>query len=91
LPQSGSDINDVIRLPPELAHHGGPFAYFHKKRAKKLIVRIPPQVKERQRIRLTGMGENGKGGGQSGDLYLRVQIKKPFLRRMKEFASGMSK
>ncbi len=30
------------------------------------------------------MGEEGKGGGQSGDLYLKVQVKKPWLRRIKE-------
>ena len=80
-------MNDVIRLSPELAQEGGPFAYYHKKRAKKLIVRIPPQVKDGQRIRLTGMGESGKGGGQSGDLYLQVQIKKPFLRKIKDVIS----
>jgi curved DNA-binding protein CbpA len=91
LPQNGSDVNDIIRLSPELAYQGGPFAYYNKKRAKKLIVKIPPQVQEGQKIRLAGMGENGKGGGQSGDLYLKVQIKRPVFRRLKEFVSGLGK
>jgi len=34
------------------------------------------------------MGEEGKGGGQSGDLYLKVQVKKPWLRRIQELLIG---
>lgn len=91
LPASGSDINDVIRLSPELAQQGGPFAYLHKKNSKRLVVQIPPNVKEGQRIRLSGMGESGKGGGQQGDLYLTVQIKKPLIRKIKNFLSNLRK
>jgi hypothetical protein len=34
------------------------------------------------------MGEEGKGGGESGDLYLQVRINKPWLRRIKELLLG---
>jgi curved DNA-binding protein CbpA len=91
LPSGGSDIKDVIRLHPELAQQGGPFAYFHKKRGTKLIVQIPPQVKDGQRIRLAGMGENGKGGGTPGDLYLKIHIKKPLSGKIKTFLSSLHK
>jgi len=37
-------------------------------------VRIPPGVREGQRIRLAGQGGAGSGGGQTGDLYLRVRL-----------------
>ena len=37
-------------------------------------VRIPPGVREGQRIRLAGQGGTGVGGGTSGDLYLRVRL-----------------
>jgi len=37
-------------------------------------VRIPPGVREGQRIRLAGQGESGFGGGSAGDLYLRVRL-----------------
>jgi curved DNA-binding protein len=37
-------------------------------------VRIPPGVREGQRIRLAGQGEEGLGGGAPGDLYLRVRL-----------------
>lgn len=37
-------------------------------------VRIPPGVREGQRIRLAGQGGPGHGGGATGDLYLRVRM-----------------
>lgn len=37
-------------------------------------VRIPPGVREGQRIRLAGQGGSGAGGGSAGDLYLRVRL-----------------
>jgi curved DNA-binding protein len=39
-----------------------------------LKVRIPPGVHEGQAIRVAGMGENGIGGGEAGDLFLRVRF-----------------
>ncbi|MDL5057442.1 DnaJ C-terminal domain-containing protein [Geitlerinema calcuttense] len=39
-------------------------------------VKIPPGVKEGQRIRLAGQGGKGIGRGKSGDLYLRVRFTK---------------
>ncbi|MDY6953308.1 MAG: DnaJ domain-containing protein [Thermodesulfobacteriota bacterium] len=89
LPEAGSDIHDVIALTPEQARDGGPYPYFLRKKAKKLVVKIPQGVREGQLIRLTGMGEDGKGGAPSGDLYLKVRIKKPFLKRVKQFVSNL--
>ena len=37
-------------------------------------VRIPPGMREGQRIRLAGQGGPGQGGGAAGDLYLRVRF-----------------
>lgn len=36
-------------------------------------VRIPPGVTNGKRIRVPGQGESGIGGGEAGDLYLRVR------------------
>jgi curved DNA-binding protein len=45
-------------------------------------VRIPPGVRDGQKIRLAGQGEEGASGGPAGDLYLRVRIKPhPRFRR----------
>ena len=44
-------------------------------------VKIPAGVRQGQRIRLAGKGESGGGGGESGDLYLRVRLARhPDLR-----------
>jgi DnaJ-class molecular chaperone len=91
IPEKGADINDVIHLNSQEALAGGPYAYFHKKKSKKLIVKIPPGIRDGQRIRLAGMGEDGKGGEDSGDLFLKVKIKKPLLEKMKELIGGFGK
>jgi curved DNA-binding protein len=41
-----------------------------------LRVKIPPGVREAQLIRLAGKGQEGIGGGDSGNLYLRVKFAK---------------
>lgn len=91
LPENGTDIEDVIHLTPLQAQQGGPFAYFLKKKSKKLIVKIPIGVRQGQRIRLGGMGEDGKGGGKAGDLYLKIHIKKSLLPKIKDFISNLFK
>jgi len=91
LPQEGQDIQDVIYLSPDHAREGGPYAYMHRKKSKKLVVRIPPRVRDGQRIRLTGMGAEGKGSAKPGNLYLEVRIKKPLSQKVKDFVSSLRK
>jgi DnaJ-class molecular chaperone len=86
-PEDGVDISDTISLSPEHARQGGPYAYYLRQKDKKLVVKIPPGVKHNQSIRLATMGKDGKGGGKSGDLYLKVRIRKPLLQRLKGFFS----
>ena len=88
LPQRGEDIYDVIRLTPEHARNGGPYAYMLKKKSKKLVVKIPPAIRDGQRIRLAGMGEDGRGGGKPGNLYLKVQLQKSLFAKLKGFILG---
>jgi molecular chaperone DnaJ len=42
----------------------------------KLTVKVPPGVEEGTRIRYTGEGDVGRGGAQSGDLYVVLAIRK---------------
>ena len=42
---------------------------------KTLSVKVPPGVDTGDRIRLTGEGEGGVGGGPSGDLYVQVSVR----------------
>ena len=62
----GTDTEETIVLSPETARDGGPFAYHHKARDKKLVVKIPPGTREGQRIRLAGMGRPSLAGNPRG-------------------------
>src|SRR2546429_678709 len=49
---------------------------------RRLTVKIPPGVRDGQRIRLAGQGAPGANGGPPGDAYLRVRVKPhPFFTR----------
>ncbi len=41
---------------------------------KTLAVDVPPGIADEQRIRLTGRGHAGEGGGPPGDLYVLVRV-----------------
>jgi len=84
-PIRGKDLEDVIYLDPRQALEGAKGKYLHRKRSKKLIITVPPGMREGQKIRLKGMGKPGKDGGEAGDLYLKVKIKKTFLEKVREF------
>lgn len=88
-PIKGKDLYDTIILQPNFAQSGGPFPYFSKKQSKKIVVKVPPGIREGQRIRLAGMGYSGKSGGQAGDLYLKVQLKRSLFQQIKKIASNL--
>jgi len=87
LPERGTDLEDHIKITPEQASVGGKITYTYKKRSepKELSVKIPPGIRDGQKIRLKGLGKEGKHGGDPGDLYLRVQIHAPVLDKIKTF------
>jgi DnaJ-class molecular chaperone len=84
LPEDGADIDENLYLAPEQALQGGPYAYYLRRKSKKLVVKIPPGVRPGQRIRLAGLGQEGKGGGKPGDLFLKVHIRKPLMKPIKD-------
>jgi DnaJ-class molecular chaperone len=83
-PQQGGDLRDEIVLQPEFAFQGGAYAYYHRVREKKLVVQIPKGVRDGQFIRLNGMGKEGTHGARAGDLLLKVKIRTPFVKKMKD-------
>lgn len=83
LPQQGDNLHDEIVLQPEFAFQGGPFAYYHRSREKKLVVQIPKGVRDGQLIRLNGMGEEGTHGAGPGNLLLKVKIRTSFIDKIK--------
>ena len=49
---------------------------------RKLTVKIPAGIATGQRLRLSGEGESGAGGGPAGDLYVVVHVQEhPFFHR----------
>jgi DnaJ-class molecular chaperone len=82
--ERGKDWHDIIALDPRQAQEGGKAKYVHRKRSKELMVTILPGIKDGQKIRLKGMGAEGKGGGEPGDLYLKVQIRRPLFQKVRD-------
>jgi curved DNA-binding protein len=70
----GADHEAVLELSLEEAAAGG-VRQLSFGDGRTYDVRIPPGVRDGQRIRLAGEGGQGQGGGPSGDLFLHVRIK----------------
>jgi len=78
----GKDIYGTLTLDEYEAMQGGKVVYLDERRSKQLKITIPPGIKEGQVVRLRGMGG---GGGAEGDLYLKVAIRRPVLKKIIEF------
>jgi len=70
----GGDQEAELELTLEEAARGGK-RKFSLGDGRDFEVRIPPGVRDGQKIRLAGQGGEGASGGPAGDLYLRVRIK----------------
>ncbi|MBF0378575.1 MAG: DnaJ domain-containing protein [Desulfamplus sp.] len=79
------DIYDTITLSASHAKKGGPYAYYQQKNDKKLIVKIPENIKEGHKIRLKGAGVKNSETGEKGDLFLTVNIKDSLLSKITNF------
>ncbi len=44
---------------------------------KKFTIKIPANIKNGSKIRLSGEGERGENGGKNGDLYIIIHIQEP--------------
>jgi len=76
--ERGRDIEGDIMVTLEEAMSGSvrSVSVRHNSRAETYQVKIPAGVTEGQRLRVAGRGEVSPGGGQAGDLYLRVRLAK---------------
>ena len=74
----GRDIEGDIMVTLEEVVRGSvrPVTVRHNSRSETYQVKIPAGVMEGQRLRVAGRGEAGAGGGEAGDLYLRVRLAK---------------
>lgn len=87
--QPGRDVEADLLVALEEALHGSqrkvtlrrPATGREPERTNTYQVKIPPGMREGQRIRLAGQGGAGQGGAPAGDLYLRVRLARhPDLR-----------
>ena len=74
--RKGRDFENEIQLNLDDAFSGTMRRLSIKQNghARTVDVRIPPGVAEGSRVRVAGEGEQGTGGEQAGDLYLRIRI-----------------
>jgi DnaJ-class molecular chaperone len=76
-----TDVYRTITLDEEEADRGGKVIYLDERRSREVEIAIPPGIKEGQTIRLKGMGADGNG---RSDLYLKVEIRRPLLQRVRK-------
>ncbi len=77
----GSDAEQVVEVSLEDAYRGASLN-LQWEGGRKIEARIPPGVKTGSKIRLSGQGQPGFGGGQAGDLYLKVDVRQhPLFNR----------
>lgn len=76
--ERGRDVEGDIMVTLEEAANGSlrSVTVRHNSSAHTYQVKIPAGVADGQRLRLAGRGELGSGGGEAGDLYLRVRLAK---------------
>jgi len=84
-PEKGRDLYDIITLSPDLARRGGKFRYLNRSENREVIVSVPAGIRAGQRIRLKGLGAEGTGGGEPGDLFLRVRVRSEFFQKLRNF------
>jgi len=73
----GRDVENEIELSLEEAYNGTTqrLALTQDGHRRTVDVRFPAGVVTGSRVRVSGEGEQGVGGGQAGHLYLRVRLK----------------
>ncbi|WP_044408698.1 DnaJ C-terminal domain-containing protein [Thiomicrospira microaerophila] len=75
---NGNERNLTLQIP-QADQQGRVF-----QRSKQIKVKIPAGIKQGQRIRLTGQGAPGHGGGPNGDLYLEIDLQNHPLYRVED-------
>jgi len=69
----GEDLTGRVKITLEEAYHGTTRT-LSKSSGEQLTVRIPRGARTGTRVRVRGRGAAGRAGGQSGDLYLTVEV-----------------
>ena len=70
----GRDNEQSVQISLEDAFHGTTVS-LQWEGGKRVEAKIPPGVRTGSRVRLSGQGEAVPGGGQAGDLYLKIEVR----------------
>lgn len=71
--RKGADVSGKVDVTLEEVHQGG-HRTITLAGGKQVKVKIPAGVSEGRKIRLSGQGAAGSGGGPNGDLFLEVHV-----------------
>jgi len=83
IPTRGKDLHDTIFISPADIERKIEYPAGEKwGRAKDLMIKIPQGIKNGQKIRLTGQGEAGRYGGEPGDLYIEIRIRRSLTEKL---------
>jgi curved DNA-binding protein CbpA len=92
IPTRGKDLLDTMLITPEEIGKKIQYPAMKKwRRPKDLMIKIPQEIKNHQRIKLTGQGAAGRHGGEPGDLYIEIQIKHSLMQKLIHSVSGWFK
>jgi DnaJ-class molecular chaperone len=83
-PRRGEDVDGDTEISLEEAYSGTArtVELSTPEVTRRIEVRIPPGIADGARVRAAGQGGEGRGGGERGDLYVRVRIRPhPVFRR----------
>ena len=74
----GRNIEAEIEITPEEGFNGSEKMVSLKSEGgeRRISFKVPRGIKEGEKIKLSGQGGTGTGGGKNGDLYLKVNFKK---------------
>jgi curved DNA-binding protein len=72
----GADVQLELKIPFRSAVFGDEqtVSYMAGGRLERLVVKIPPGIEDGKRLRIAGKGEQSQWGGESGDLYVVIQV-----------------
>src|SRR5258708_6649815 len=71
-PRRGRDLESPVQITLAEAYHGT--SRLLNKEGREIEVKIPARVRTASRVRASGQGMAGSGGGQTGDLCLTIDI-----------------
>ncbi len=72
-PRRGQDVEQTVRIHLDEAFHGAQ-RVLEWEDGRRIEAKIPPGVRTGSRVRLSGQGQSGISGAQSGDLYVRIEV-----------------